>query len=182
VQRGRGGPLTGAAELCARPVQRPCSPLWAHARSGRAPLRGEAGGLGLWATAAWRSTPRHLRPVPGRGLLTSRAQYRAPRPAGFHVGGHTVGRPGHGAPREPRVAVIGPAPPGQALGFHFANRAVSGGCTGMSRARIVFVWPCSMRRGFQRLRFAPDNGFVIIVIGEEEGYRIVLQRPSIDRR
>lgn len=33
-----------AAELCVKPVERPCSPHWAHARSGRVPLRGEAGG------------------------------------------------------------------------------------------------------------------------------------------
>lgn len=39
MQRSRGGTLTGAAELCARPVERPCGPHWAHARAGRAPLR-----------------------------------------------------------------------------------------------------------------------------------------------
>ena len=39
MQRCRGGTLTSAAELCAKPVESPCSPHWAHARSGRAPRR-----------------------------------------------------------------------------------------------------------------------------------------------
>jgi hypothetical protein len=65
VERGRGGPLTGGAELCVRPVHRPCNSLWAHACAGCAPLRGQAEGLGLWATAARLSTPRPAWSNPG---------------------------------------------------------------------------------------------------------------------
>jgi hypothetical protein len=68
-------------------MDRLCSPLWAHARSGRAPLWGQARGLGLWATAAWRSTPRPLRRPLRRGELR--------RPRGslqvLHDGAHSVG-------------------------------------------------------------------------------------------
>lgn len=37
MQRCRGGTLTGAAELCARPVQKPCSPHWARPLRPRSP-------------------------------------------------------------------------------------------------------------------------------------------------
>jgi hypothetical protein len=43
MQRGRGGPQTGAAELCARRRKRRCSLLWAHANPDAPPARGQQG-------------------------------------------------------------------------------------------------------------------------------------------
>jgi len=43
MQRGGGGPLTGAGELCARLRKRRCSLLWAQANPDAPPARGQQG-------------------------------------------------------------------------------------------------------------------------------------------
>ena len=60
---------TGRPGLCAGPAERPCSPMGHTPAQAALPGGVRQGGVGLWATTAWRSTPRGLGWPSRRGQL-----------------------------------------------------------------------------------------------------------------